>query len=236
LYLNARYMDPVLGRFISPDDWDPTKESVGTNRYAYAQNDPVNKSDQNGHAVDPNAGKDPLGEDGGGTKTADDSANSKELQAARDQAAKDLGIENKKKTGSAAKVAQSVTVDDLPSGTPIQPYGELSVPKNQVPPGSRHVLSFRQYVQDDKTRDWWVSFHGPMAGATLSMTTDDNGQVNGYTLSPPGSPPVEKGERKNPISGFRIGFRNPVTNEGLCQNFQCSTSGNFTSYGADCTE
>ncbi|TSE09302.1 RHS repeat protein [Mesorhizobium intechi] len=51
LYLNARYMDPVLGRFISPDDWDPTKEGVGTNRYAYALNDPVNKSDQNGHFV-----------------------------------------------------------------------------------------------------------------------------------------------------------------------------------------
>ncbi|WP_189521383.1 RHS repeat-associated core domain-containing protein [Mesorhizobium sp. M1B.F.Ca.ET.045.04.1.1] len=49
LNLNARYMDPVLGRFISPDDWDPTVLGVGTNRYAYAQNDPVNKSDQNGH-------------------------------------------------------------------------------------------------------------------------------------------------------------------------------------------
>ncbi|TPM12572.1 RHS repeat-associated core domain-containing protein [Mesorhizobium sp. B2-3-5] len=49
LYLNARYMDPVLGRFISPDDWDPTKEGVGTNRYAYALNDPINKNDQNGH-------------------------------------------------------------------------------------------------------------------------------------------------------------------------------------------
>jgi RHS repeat-associated protein len=73
LYLNARYMDPVLGRFISPDDWDTTKEGVGTNRYAYAQNDPVNKSDPNGHAVDPNAGKDPLSADageGGGAKGA----------------------------------------------------------------------------------------------------------------------------------------------------------------------
>ncbi|WP_378949715.1 RHS repeat-associated core domain-containing protein [Mesorhizobium sp. ANAO-SY3R2] len=50
LYLNARYMDPVLGRFISPDDWDPTQPGVGTNRYAYAQNDPVNKSDPNGHS------------------------------------------------------------------------------------------------------------------------------------------------------------------------------------------
>ncbi|MBD0417578.1 RHS repeat-associated core domain-containing protein, partial [Oryzicola mucosus] len=44
-----RYMDPVLGRFISPDDWDPTLDGVGTNRYAYAQNDPINKSDPNGH-------------------------------------------------------------------------------------------------------------------------------------------------------------------------------------------
>ncbi|WP_292534456.1 RHS repeat-associated core domain-containing protein, partial [Mesorhizobium sp.] len=51
LYLNARYMDPVLGRFISPDDWDPTKPGVGTNRYAYAQNDPVNQSDPSGHGV-----------------------------------------------------------------------------------------------------------------------------------------------------------------------------------------
>lgn len=36
-------------RFISPDDWDPTKPGVGTNRYAYAGNDPVNNSDPNGH-------------------------------------------------------------------------------------------------------------------------------------------------------------------------------------------
>jgi hypothetical protein len=36
-------------RFISPDTMDPTIEGVGTNRYAYAGNDPVNKSDPNGH-------------------------------------------------------------------------------------------------------------------------------------------------------------------------------------------
>ncbi|MER9934316.1 RHS repeat-associated core domain-containing protein [Mesorhizobium sp. M0088] len=51
MYLNDRYMDPVLGRFISPDDWDPTLPGVGTNRYAYAQNDPVNKADSNGHSL-----------------------------------------------------------------------------------------------------------------------------------------------------------------------------------------
>ncbi|PDT00054.1 hypothetical protein CO666_32645, partial [Rhizobium chutanense] len=52
MYLNARYYDPAFGRFISPDDWDPIKEGVGTNRYAYAGNDPVNSSDPNGHSID----------------------------------------------------------------------------------------------------------------------------------------------------------------------------------------
>ncbi|WP_181700067.1 RHS repeat-associated core domain-containing protein [Chthonobacter albigriseus] len=64
IYLNARFLDPVLGRFITPDWWDPIdagtagqggaagvrSSAVGTNRYAYAGNDPVNKSDPNGHA------------------------------------------------------------------------------------------------------------------------------------------------------------------------------------------
>jgi RHS repeat-associated protein len=49
VYLNFRYYDPALGRFPSPDDMDPTLPGVGTNRYAYAGNDPVNKSDPNGH-------------------------------------------------------------------------------------------------------------------------------------------------------------------------------------------
>ena len=44
-FLNARYYDPALGRFLSPDDWDPLLAGVGTNRYAYAGNDPNNGSD-----------------------------------------------------------------------------------------------------------------------------------------------------------------------------------------------
>jgi RHS repeat-associated protein len=50
VYLNARYYDPLIARFVSPDWWDPNKEGVGTNRYAYAANDPVNKADPSGHA------------------------------------------------------------------------------------------------------------------------------------------------------------------------------------------
>jgi len=61
--LHARWYDPVLGRFTSPDWFDPVDEAsalqgaaigwlasaVGTNRYAYAGDDPINKSDVNGH-------------------------------------------------------------------------------------------------------------------------------------------------------------------------------------------
>ena len=50
LYLHARYYDPTIGRFIQPDPRDPTIPGVGTNRYAYADNNPVNLSDPLGHA------------------------------------------------------------------------------------------------------------------------------------------------------------------------------------------
>jgi RHS repeat-associated protein len=52
LYLNARYYDPVLGRFISPDSLDPLLPGVGTNRYAYSFNDPINRLDPTGFASD----------------------------------------------------------------------------------------------------------------------------------------------------------------------------------------
>ena len=48
-YLHARFYDAVIGRFLTPDWWDPTDPSVGTNRYTYADNDPVNQSDPGGH-------------------------------------------------------------------------------------------------------------------------------------------------------------------------------------------
>jgi RHS repeat-associated protein len=56
-YLHARYMDPHLARFITPDTWDPILSGVDINRYAYANNDPVNLSDANGHAAAANPSK-----------------------------------------------------------------------------------------------------------------------------------------------------------------------------------
>jgi RHS repeat-associated protein len=55
-YLHARYYDPNLGRFLTPDTWDPMLPGVDINRYAYAGNDPVNGSDANGHVARDDAG------------------------------------------------------------------------------------------------------------------------------------------------------------------------------------
>lgn len=49
-YLNARYYDPELGLFLQPDWFEVTMSGVGTNRYAYAGNDPVNRLDPNGNS------------------------------------------------------------------------------------------------------------------------------------------------------------------------------------------
>jgi RHS repeat-associated protein len=48
IYLNARYYDPVLARFIQPDPLDPFVPGVGVNRYAYAFNNPVMMLDPSG--------------------------------------------------------------------------------------------------------------------------------------------------------------------------------------------
>ncbi|MER9651726.1 hypothetical protein [Mesorhizobium sp. M0199] len=49
--------DVQAARFVSPDTLDPTLPSIGTNRYSYSGNDPINKSDSNGHQyVDPMGG------------------------------------------------------------------------------------------------------------------------------------------------------------------------------------
>ncbi len=48
-YLNARYYDPALGRFLNPDDFVATGQGLTSyNMYAYCNNNPTNLSDYTG--------------------------------------------------------------------------------------------------------------------------------------------------------------------------------------------
>ncbi len=51
IYMNARYYDPLLGRFVSADTLipDPSKPQA-LDRYAYAYNNPISNLDPSGHA------------------------------------------------------------------------------------------------------------------------------------------------------------------------------------------
>ncbi|NKE71607.1 FG-GAP-like repeat-containing protein [Candidatus Manganitrophus noduliformans] len=49
-FYNARYYDPVLGRFISPDTIVPGRRNPqNLNRYSYVSNNPINYTDPSGH-------------------------------------------------------------------------------------------------------------------------------------------------------------------------------------------
>jgi RHS repeat-associated protein len=51
LYYNARYYDPLLGRFISPDTLIPDPTNVfDYDRYMYGRGNPVSNNDPSGHA------------------------------------------------------------------------------------------------------------------------------------------------------------------------------------------
>lgn len=52
-YLQSRYYDPAVGRFISPDDASylgANGDLLSYNLYAYCSNNPVNDSDPSGHS------------------------------------------------------------------------------------------------------------------------------------------------------------------------------------------
>jgi len=57
VYMNARFYDPELARFVSADSVIPDPyRPQSLDRYAYAENDPINYSDPTGHARSPDEG------------------------------------------------------------------------------------------------------------------------------------------------------------------------------------
>jgi RHS repeat-associated protein len=109
LYLNARYYDPALGRFISPDWWDPNQPGVGMNRYTYSDNDPINKADQNGHSYE-RADSNPFGGGGeGGSAGSNKGSEKSGLAEAAKTAGDDLGTSGRNRDKNLeTKVAGSI--------------------------------------------------------------------------------------------------------------------------------
>ena len=122
-YLHARYYDPLLARFITPDTWDPDIPGVDINRYAYAIDDPVNGSDANGHNIRDSHDIDVSGRPslGGGGKTERSGAGTSGQSSSRTTA-----------TGSSCagcrKVAGGIgPLDDEPGWSPFNlPNHKLS--------------------------------------------------------------------------------------------------------------
>jgi hypothetical protein len=146
MYLNARYYDPALARFISPDDWDPTMAGVGTNRYAYSGNDPINKSDPSGHASS-SSGWDKVKEFLGLGKTASDSkdkqdgksdAGDRKTSTTYSRAIRDLEITGKKVKTDIEKFTKKAKKD--PMGA-LADAGDLvdGVPGGKVVTGTSKV-------------------------------------------------------------------------------------------------
>ena len=64
MYYRARYYDPSLGQFVSPDTIVPDASSVlSYNRYLYTRGNPLNRVDPTGYKDDPTSG---MGGGGGG--------------------------------------------------------------------------------------------------------------------------------------------------------------------------
>ncbi len=136
-YLNARYYDPTLGRFIQPDWWEVTKAGVGTNRYAYSFNDPVNKSDPNGHAT--------VGIGGAGDKAKDDSPIARFFRRLRERLSRIFSSPNNVKD-------KLFTWDN--AGSPKR--GEIS-------PAAQYVLDVRDKFPDEPINIIGHSYGGDSA-------------------------------------------------------------------------
>lgn len=145
LYLNARYYDPAIGRFLSPDWWDPQKEGVGTNRYAYSDNDPINKSDPNGHAMDMSGGPGSANEK---DKDAKETPDKPSPTAKSPEAQIDLQLPDVPQVAQPPKISTPPTTRAPPSPQPSMSKspainGPLSVvePKVEVPQSNREAQS-----------------------------------------------------------------------------------------------
>jgi RHS repeat-associated protein len=170
LHLNARYYEPLLARFVSPDWFDPWQPGVGTNRYSYSENDPVNKSDPSGHSNTEGPGEEgPNNKDGTqpGLQASVCSGCSPS-EANRPNVATDVN----KELGTISQQIQST-----PQPSPIESFGPpapatLSLasapPARSAPPATASVISL-DTIEVKASRNQTPALGGPVSGSGFSL-------------------------------------------------------------------
>jgi hypothetical protein len=153
--LFAVFASQASAMFIQPDWFDPTQPGVGTNRYAYSFNDPINNRDANGNMADVGPG-DILGGIVVGAIVAID-AQIDRLDDGKVNGSQGLGIANGAKELSIAGAelfvgnsSSGVTVGDnvlsITSGNPgldgvFGGFDDTKEPKGQAYPGTLGELN-----------------------------------------------------------------------------------------------
>jgi RHS repeat-associated protein len=130
-YLHNRYYDPLFGRFLSPDTWDPILAGVDINRYAYAGNDPINGSDAAGHLWDDHSDSSPTAIDAFDERGAHEG----EVQVANEDIKIGLGMRyNAPTPAEEGTIQEGVWSTMVPRSSGIartdQVYEQAAVPKS----------------------------------------------------------------------------------------------------------
>ena len=115
-YLNARYYDPQLGMFIQPDWFEVMQPGVGTNRFSYSANDPVNGRDPTGHQTQSNSLGDTINSF---LESLFVSGSSNKSSAAAMTNAQGVGEQMADSAANAAKTAAMAGLDMTPVGGAI---------------------------------------------------------------------------------------------------------------------
>ena len=163
-YLNARYYDPELSLFLQPDWFEVTKAGVGTNRYSYSFNDPVNKIDPGGNDAGPPVDPDDWGDEK--NPPANTGRSYSEQMTDVGTATADIA------SNAAYELSPAGAIDNIYSGIRDGNYGQVALGVAEVAP-------------------WGKLASKLMKGAAPSMGSVDDLLDNGVKVI--GSPQVTRG-------------------------------------------
>lgn len=195
VYMQARFYDPVLGRFLSVDSVAPSAGSLsGFNRYAYANNNPIVNMDPDGRqSTDDICMGNAQCEGGGGDPYAghfyaqDQIASAMQESGAQDQQSTNGSSPTGSSSHFSSTLIATMTITMIVGGGPEDPLADIAVAIEDVAAGSAEVLpavvSGTSEVAAEATPSafWsggdaaraaaedWAAANG---GATLEMTAE----------------------------------------------------------------